>query len=453
MPRTLDVREFLDRPQLGPLRVRIVAVCWFIAVLDGFDVQAMAFVAPVLSRLWAIPRESMGQILTAGIAGILVGSFALGRLSDRVGRRPVLIGSVLGFAACSLATAFCTGTSSLLLLRFLTGIGLGGVTIAALTLTAEYAPSCSRASIVTVMYVGFPIGGILGGVLATPLIDAFGWQGIFAVGGIVPALTILCVWRLLPESLLFSSIARAEPREIGMLLERIAPDYTYRTDDSFSFEGRVASAGRGGSAQAGLLAVFAEGRLRGTLLLSLICFANLLVLYLLVSWLPSILGESGMTASAANLGAAVFNAGGVVGALCLSRIVDRRSTLVLAMSYLLAAVSIGMLAWPLVAEVGIVVTLLAGVGVIGSQFCINAVAAAYYPTEIRATGVGWVLGVGRVGSVVGPLAAGVALGAGATPHALLSWLCIPMAVCAVASWSLFLEQRRSAAVAAANGVR
>ena len=172
-------------------------------------------------------------MLTAGIVGLLLGSFFLGRLSDRVGRRPVLLGSVVLFGVASLCTAASQDELQIMLLRLLTGIGLGGVTVAALSLMSEYAPERSRATVVIAMYVGFPIGGSLAGLLATPLIASFGWQGLFVLGGIMPLLLITAVWRMLPESPRFKLMRGDSAESIGALVERISPDYSHQAGDRF----------------------------------------------------------------------------------------------------------------------------------------------------------------------------------------------------------------------------
>lgn len=436
MSRTIDVRALLNQPRLGPFRLRVVLLCWLIAVLDGFDVQAMAFVAPVLTGLWGIPKQVLGQVLTAGLVGLMLGSVVCGQMSDRMGRRPVLIGSVILFGIGSLVTASCHDVVQLLAARFVTGIGLGGVTVTALSLTAEYAPDSRRASVITAMYVGFPIGGSLGGLAAIPLIDAFGWQGVFIAGGIVPLLLIAVIARYLPESLQYDVVSGANPARVAATLARIAVDYKHQAGDRFVIAGSALA--RGGVAQ-----LFASGRRLGTLLLWTVCCANLLVLYLLINWLPSILAQSGLSIAMANLGAVAFNAGGVIGSLALGRLIDRREPqIVLAASYFVTALMIWLLPTVQGAPLAAVCTVLAGAGVIGSQFCMNAVTAAFYPTAIRSTGVGWALGVGRIGSVAGPLIGGMALGAGVTPQALFMLAAAPLVLCATAVALLLLVRRR-----------
>jgi AAHS family 4-hydroxybenzoate transporter-like MFS transporter len=333
---------------------------------------------------------------------------------------------VLLVSAGSLLSALAGDVTQLILTRVITGIGLGGVTVACLALTAEFAPDSARASVVTAMYVGFPIGGSLAGLLASPLIGEFGWQAVFLLGGIAPLLLILVLWRVIPESLRFSALAGAPPERIGAIVSRIAPEYTYQPGDRFEVEAAPIQRAR-------LSQLFAAGRGLGTVLFWFICFANLLVLYLLINWLPSILQQAAASQSAANLAAVMFNVGGILGAIALGRAVDKLGAVrTLAAAYLLAAFTV----WLLARADGnsiLAIIALAGAGVMGAQFCVTAVATTFYPTEIRSTGVGTALGFGRVGSLAGPLLGGWALAAGMAPAQIFGLLALPMLACALAT--------------------
>jgi AAHS family 4-hydroxybenzoate transporter-like MFS transporter len=424
--RAIDIRTLLDRSRLGSFRLRVILVCWSIALLDGFDVQVMAFVAPVLSKSWNIPPTLMGQVLTASLFGLMLGSVFLGRLSDRIGRRPVMIASVVAFGVGSLVTALSETAWHLILTRCFTGIGLGGAMVTALSLTSEYAPERSRATLVTAMFVGFPLGGSIGGLISTPLIGFFGWQSVFVVGGIAPLLLIGAVCRWLPESLPFRVASGAEPREIGTLVQLVDADYRYQAGDRFELNDTRAGSPR-------IAELFTSGRLPGTMLIWLICFANLLVLYLLLNWLPSILHQAGMSLARANMGVVIFSLGGVVGGLALSHAVDRLGAFrVLAAGYGVTALIVLALAHTESRALAFVLTTVAGAGIIGAQFCVNALASAFYPTAVRSTGVGWALGVGRIGSIVGPLVGGFALASGATAATIFAGSAIPILVCSVA---------------------
>lgn len=435
--RHIDVPATLDGSPLGAYRRRVMLICWLIAVLDGVDVQSMAFVAPVISRTWHVAHEQMGQILTAGLVGLMLGSMSAGRLGDRIGRRPVLLGSVVIVGLGSLITALSETALHLIVTRCLTGIGLGGAVVSAATLTAEYAPRRSRAFWVTAMFVGFPLGGSIGGLAAAPLISAFGWQGVFVAGGVAPLLLIAFVWRRLPESLQFRVSAGQDPRHTGAILSRIDTRYAYQPGDRFSL-------GETAVERASVRELFAGRRLPGTLLIWLVCFLNLLVLYLLMNWLPSMLHQSGLAPGRANLGAVIFNIGGITGALALAFAVDRLGALrVLPLGYAATALVVTLVARAEDPVSVFLLTALAGAGIAGSQFCFNALIADYYPAAVRTTGLGWALGIGRVGSIMGPLLGGLVLAGGASMASIFSGTALPILACGIAVAMLRTISRRA----------
>lgn len=428
LARTIEIHRTLERRELGAFRRRVILICWLIAVLDGFDVQAMAFVAPTLAKSWAIDPALMGQVLTAGLVGLMLGSVVLGRLSDRMGRRPVLLFSIALFGAGSLLTCLSESPLHLMLMRCVTGVGLGGAIVTALALVAEYSPPRLRATMVTAMFVGFPLGGSIGGLLATPLITHFEWQSVFLLGGLLPLLLLAGIWRYLPESLKFSVARNAESGRIAAIVTKIDPQYHYQPGDRFVID-------EDPNASSSIAQLFVPARLRGTLLIWLTCFANLLVLYLLINWLPSILHQGGLSISRANMGAVIFNLGGICGGLALSLAVDRLGAFrVLGIGYALTAMIVLLLAraqtMPL--ALALTLTVMAGAGIMGAQFCFNALIASYYPTTMRSTGVGWALGVGRIGSMLGPLVGGIAVASGATVGTIFSFAAVPMLICSIA---------------------
>jgi AAHS family 4-hydroxybenzoate transporter-like MFS transporter len=355
-----------DRRQL-----LIIALCGATLFMDGFDAQVMGYVAPALGAQLHIARQALGPVFSSGLVGIMIGALVLGPLADRIGRRPVLIFCTVLFGASSLLTARADSLISLLVYRLITGFGLGGALPNATALTAEYAPKRSRATAVMAMFCGFSIGAAVAGVVAAGLISRYGWQSVFIAGGITPLLAALLLLWLLPESAEF----RGARRESGVVATQL----------------------------------FANGRARMTILFWIIFFMSLLDLFFLNNWLPTVIHDSGIAVERAILLTALFQVGGTIGALVLGRIIDRHLSLrVLAWTYLGAAGCV-----ILIGTAGRSVALLAcaisatGFLVVGGQSGANALTAVYYPTELRSAGVGWALGIGRVGSIVGPLLGGV----------------------------------------------
>ncbi|GLR83450.1 MFS transporter [Bradyrhizobium iriomotense] len=418
--KTIDVTEVIEQARFGRLQFLILVLCGWIAMLDGFDTQAIAYVAPVIAEQWGIAMAGFGPIFGAGLAGLTVGAFVLSPAADRFGRKNVILLSVLLFGIFALVTARATTLSELMVYRFLTGLGLGGAMPNIIALTSEYAPKRMRALLIAIMFCGFPLGSTIGGVISAPLIGAFGWHSVFVVGGVLPLVTLIALFIWLPESIRFLVTRGVADERIANLLARLDPAASQATASRYVMPSVQAS----GFPVAKLVA---EGRASMTLLLWVAFFMNLLVMYFLVNWMPSLLRASGLPLNIAILSTAVLNAGGIVGAIVLGRFVDRLDPyLVLGGAYSASALFIAGIAfgsanvWTLMTS-----TFLAGFGVVGAQIGMNALAAGLYPTEIRSTGVGWALGVGRIGSIIGPVAGGVLLGFGWTAQSVVLTAAVP----------------------------
>jgi AAHS family 4-hydroxybenzoate transporter-like MFS transporter len=339
--------------------------------------------------------------------------------------RVILISTAL-FGLFSLLTTFANDFGSLFAYRLLTGIGLGGAMPNIIALTAEYSPQRSRATLVTVMFCGFPLGAVLGGLVSARLLSSFDWTSVFYLGGALPLLLLPALGAWLPESIRSLAARRASGPQIAAILRRIDPA-----------SGAEVETLKMGEPQLPGLPVrhlFSEGRALGTLLLWVVFFSNLLILYFLINWLPSVLQRAGFPIERAIIGIVLLNAGGIVGGILLGRIVDRIGSFrVLTLAYgaaALAIAAIGLIANPVVLIMAVITA--AGFLVIGTQFCMNALAASFYPTSVRSTGVGWALGVGRIGSIIGPVLGGLVLSAGWSMTQVFFACAVPALVAALA---------------------
>ena len=422
------------------LQLAVVALCALVVVFDGYDTQAIAYVAPRIAHEWKVASASFGPIFSAGLLGLAGGNLFLGPLADRFGRKSVILAAVAVFGAFALATGFATGMTDLLLFRFMTGLGLGAALPNVIALTSEYAPAKFRATAVMIMFCGFPLGSVMGGITAGPLMEISGWRAVFMVGGIVPLLLLPLLYFLLPESVRFLATRDGNERRIGHILQQI--DEQQSTE---SFIAGVRAEKTEKMRGPAVTRLFSGGLAVSTLLLWTAFFTNLLVMYFLVNWLPTLIQEAGLPLRVGILSVAIMNLAGVAGAIALSRLLDLWNPYwVLAINYAASAVFIAVLASG--ASSGYLVlaaAALAGVGVVGGQIGCNAVAAAQYPTAIRATGVGWALGVGRIGAITGPLIGGSLLGSGWTPQSIIFLASVPAAIAAIAIFRLGMVHRES----------
>lgn len=444
-PGAVDVVALMDRVPVGPFHLLVLAICVVIAMLDGFDTQAIAFVAPLLSAQWKLPMSQFSAVFGVGLLGLTVGALVFGPVADRLGRKVVLVACTAGFGAFALATARAGDFQTLLWLRFLTGVGLGGAMPNIIAMTAEYAPHRLRATAITLMFCGFPLGSMLGGFLAAKMIPLWGWESVFVLGGVLPLLLAPVLVVLLPESVRFFVTHGRHPERVAAILGRVTGEpERHRADVAYFVPEQKVSGFTGRH-------LFTEHRAGPTLLLWLAFFCNLLVMYFLVNWLPALLKQSGYPLDAAIYATSTLNLGGVVGGVALGRLIDRMGPFtILGLCYATAAVFIGVMANAGGNAMALYGSLfIVGIGVVGAQIGMNAVASSLYPTGLRSTGIGWALGVGRLGSILGPTVGGLLLAREWVPSAILQISLWPALVAAIAVFALGRSvQRRSARISA-----
>ena len=436
----LDIRQFIDDRPIGRYQLLVAAMCGLIVFVDGFDAQAMGFVAPALTADLKVSRSVLGSVISSGLVGMMIGALVSGPLADRIGRKPVLVACALIFGAGSLLTATAQSIESLMAFRLVTGLGMGGAMPNAIALTSEYMPRRRRAGAVTTMICGFSLGAAVGGLVAASIIPRFGWPSVFVVGGVFPIVIAIVSAYVLPESIRFLVVRGGRDAEARELLSRVSPGAVVTGPLSPGHDEHAAS----GSFVVSEL--FTNGRAVATTLIWVIYFMNLLNLYFLNSWLPTIMSDAGIPVETAIRLTSLFQIGGIGGALLLGRLLDRTfSFWILAACYLWAAAfvySIGH-AGASVPLLAVTITC-AGVGIIGGQNASHALSSEFYPTRIRSTGVGWALGIGRIGSIVGPMVGGVLLAQNTSMRDIFWAAVIPAAFATLAAAGIAMKTRPAA---------
>jgi AAHS family 4-hydroxybenzoate transporter-like MFS transporter len=422
----VDITALVDNGRIAGFHILLFALCAMSLIMDGFDAQALGFVGPEIQSAFEMPRESFGNLLGAGNFGLMLGALLFTIVGDRLGRRPVLIVGTLFYGVLSILTAQATTETGLFVLRFIGGLGLGAVVPNATALIGEYSPKRLRVTLMMTITVGFTVGAAFGGFVATWLVPDYGWQSVFYFGGIVPLIVAVLMFFWLPESLQFL-VVRGKTDRISAWMKRVHPTVEVGPDSQYVF----AEEGRKGVPVKYLLG---EGRAPVTLLYWFVNFANLLNLYFLAGLLPSILTDAGLDPSTARILGSILQVGGVVGTFGFAWLIARGGfTPMLTVGFAVASIGIALIGSSFVLTVVPVLTVILfiiGWCVVGGQPGLNALAATYYPTDMRSTGIGWGLAWGRTGAIVGPMIGGQ-LGAW-QPQYLFFAFAIPAALSAIA---------------------
>ena len=391
---TVVVESFIDSQPVSRTQWATVLLCFLVVLADGFDTAAIGYIAPSLTELWQISKADLAPVLSASLVGVAIGALLAGPLGDRAGRKSVVIGAAVFFGVTTLATAFVNTLTALAVLRFITGIGLGAAIPNCVTLVAEYAPQRYRSLLVNATYCGFPVGAAVGGFASIWLIPNFGWHSVLVVGGVVPLILAVLVAALVPESVRYLVSRGAPVQRVKAILNRLGDLGTGPVERFVLAE---AAAPKSNSA---LSTILSSNYLVGTIMLWIVYFMGLVVFYLLTSWMPLLMSDAGFTPANAALLTAIF-------------------------IYLVGQQmgDIGLLA---------VLIFIAGTAMNGAQSSMPAIAAAFYPTDARATGVAFMYGVGRMGGIAGVFLGGVFTSMKLGLPAVFTLLAVPSLIAALA---------------------
>ncbi|HTH75854.1 MAG TPA: MFS transporter [Trinickia sp.] len=436
----IDIPTLIDTRPVGRFQFGIFLLAGASLIVDGFDVQSMGFVAPELVRGWGIERGALGSVFSASLIGMMIGSLVFSVVADRVGRRPVLVLAMLLAGVSMLVTSDVANLSQLLVMRVLNGAAVGAIMGNAMALVSEYSPARQRATAMMLVSCGFTAGAMCGGMIAGWLIPVAGWRAVFVAGGLVSLAIGMLMALWLPESVQWLVLRGARRERVARIVARIARCSSLPTGAAPRYTVRDASRRAEGSAGT-VAALFRDGCGRATLLLWALNFTNLLNLFLLANWLPTIVTNLGHTRNVAITIGTLLQVGGTLGTIGMGFLIDRVGyPRVLLPGFVAAAVAVAVLGQPgLPLPALFAAALVGGICIVGGQPAINALTASAYPAGIRATGIGWGLGIGRAGSILGPMVAGQIAMLGASDRTIF----VASALVALASGTMMLALAKS----------
>lgn len=424
------IESIVDHGKISGLQWVVLAVALVLNMLDGFDVTAMAFTAHRIGEQLAIPPEQLGIVFSVALGGMMIGAMFIAPFSDVLGRRKMVLLCILVIGLSMVATGFVTSLWQLVVFRLLTGLGVGGLLASLATITAEYTPAKYRSLSVVAITAGYPLGATLGGFVAAPLLQNSGWQSVFIAGGGATLAMVVVVYFCLPESLQF--LLHRRPAGALQALNKVLIRLNASPLAELPAEEKVEN-----RAKANVFSLLTPERRRRTVWLWLAFFFCFITLYFLMSWVPKLVVLAGLSETQGVYGAASFNGGAVLGILSLGWMASHIS-LSLLISLFLVATGFCMLAFSFAAQQLPMLPSLFVVGFFlqGGFTGLYAVAAKVYPVEIRTTGVGWAIGIGRFGAVVGPFVGGVLIARGASMEMNFLIFAIPTMVAGIMAWRL-----------------
>ena len=421
----VQVSRLLDEGGLSSFQIKLIIWSFFIVLIDGYDIAAIAFAAPYLVRAWGLSPGALGPVLIASLVGILFGSAIFGWVGDRYGRKAALIGSNLLFGIFTFAAAYAGNLQEMFWLRLLAGIGIGGVIPNVVAINAESAPRHLRATLAIIAVGCVPIGGAIPGFVTAALVPHYGWPILFQIGGVVPIIIAFAALLGMPESIKYMTLHPRERHAMEALIAEIRPDFKVPAGARFVIEDEKQFPGFNP------VYLFRQGLAVITPLVWLLFVFNLMGYFFLLSWTPTLLTAAKLPPATAALAGAVLQIGGTVGALSLCWWLQRHRFLAIAAMFALAVPVVGSIGFAgLTSQPALMTaTFFAGFLVLGVQSGLNVSGAMIYPTSLRANGSGWQLAIGRFGSIVGPLVG--ALFVGLSIQDLYMWSALPFAVGAV----------------------
>ena len=398
----INVNTVIDHAKFKPFHMTIVLWCLFIVIFDGYDLVIYGVALPLLMQEWGLTAVQAGLLASTALFGMMFGAMSFGTLSDKLGRKKTIMICVAIFSGFTFLGAFASTPVEFGILRFLAGLGIGGVMPNVVALMTEYAPKRIRSTLVAVMFSGYAIGGMTSALLGAWLVVDYGWKIMFYIA-IIPFLALPLIWKFLPESLMFLT-HQGKTDQVREVVQKIAPQQQIHA--STQFELNEVTAGD----EAPLRALFQQGRRSSTVMFWIAFFMCLLMVYALGSWLPKLMIQAGYSLGASMIFLFALNIGGMVGAIGGGALADKfHIKPVLTIMFTVGAIALIFLGFKSPQFILYTLIAIAGAATIGSQILLYTFVAQFYPATVRSTGMGWASGIGRIGAIVGPVLTGALL--------------------------------------------
>ena len=443
---SVNVNTAIDNAKFTPFHFNVVIWCLVIILFDGYDLAINGVTLPFLMQEWGLSGVQAGMLASTALAGMMFGAMMFGMLADKIGRKKVIMICVVLFSGFTFAGGFASNPTEFGILRFLAGLGIGGVMPNLVALTSEYAPQRLRATLVTTMFSGYAVGGVMAALFGAWFTPSFGWQIMFFIAG-VPLLLLPLIWKFLPESLTF--LVKTEKSEQAKgILQRISPTTEIHQHSVLALsEIKIQES-------ATVASLFKQGRTGSTLLFWLAFFMCLLTLYALGSWLPKLMMAAGYSIGNSLMFLLAMNIGAVIGTVGGGILADKFHLKPVIISLCLAgAVALSLLGFKSPQPVIYALVAVAGAAAIGGQILLYSYVAQYYPLTVRSTGIGWASAVGRSGAIVGPILIGALLGMNLPHQFNFIAVGIPIVIVAIAVALIVRQDKETVSVKTAEKMK
>lgn len=397
----VNINDIIDKARFAAFHWKVLIWCLIIIIFDGYDLVIYGVALPLLMQQWSLSAVQAGLLASAALFGMMFGAMIFGTLSDKLGRKKTIMICVTLFSGFTFLGAFASNPVEFAILRFIAGLGIGGVMPNVVALMTEYAPKKIRSTLVALMFSGYAIGGMSSALLGAWLVKDMGWQIMFLIAGI-PLLLLPVIWKFLPESLAFL-VKSNHHDQAKMIVTKIAPETELTSNTQLILNESTTT-------EAPVRALFQQGRTFSTFMFWIAFFMCLLMVYALGSWLPKLMLQAGYSLGASMLFLFALNIGGMVGAIGGGALADKfHLKPVITSMFVIGAAALILLGFNSPQFILYSLIAVAGAATIGSQILLYTFVAQFYPTALRSTGMGWASGIGRIGAIIGPVLTGALL--------------------------------------------